>query len=303
MNDLYADAGRPGVLIVGAPHDLGDLTELVRAARGRVLAAHGWADIADMPPVDSARLLLVSTVDVAEAILADALPGLTREAADGDVAMVICLDHAQIDLVASMAFGPQVDLLCRPTSAELAASIALGLIRRGALLADTVREREAERLRRLNEEVARIADVLARLSSAADRKPGAIADRTLDYRAPPVAAPSVNAIDVRKAIRARRLRDQQFPDMFEDPAWDMLLDLYAADLEGTQVSVSSLCIAAAVPATTALRWIARMTDAGLLERQPDPFDRRRAFMALSEEGRARMQRYFATLTQNGLQIA
>ena len=59
----------------------------------------------------------------------------------------------------------------------------------------------------------------------------------------------------------------------------MLLDLYAAELEGAQVSVSSLCIAAAVAPTTALRWIGRMTEAGLFVRQPDPFDRRRAFLA------------------------
>lgn len=62
----------------------------------------------------------------------------------------------------------------------------------------------------------------------------------------------------------------------------MLLDLYAAHLEGTQVSVSSLCIAAAVAPTTALRWIGKMTEAGLFTRQPDPVDRRRAFMVLTE---------------------
>ena len=43
----------------------------------------------------------------------------------------------------------------------------------------------------------------------------------------------------------------------------VLLDLFAAELEGNRVSVSSLCIAAGVAPTTALRWIARMTDMGL----------------------------------------
>ncbi|MFX4925881.1 hypothetical protein ABTC31_20055, partial [Acinetobacter baumannii] len=83
------------------------------------------------------------------------------------------------------------------------------------------------------------------------------------------------AAEVRRIIRGRRLRDQFLGDgLFEDPAWDILLDLYAAHLEGTQVSVSSLCIAASVPPTTALRWIGRMSDLGMLERRPDPFDRR-----------------------------
>src|SRR3546814_4705778 len=69
------------------------------------------------------------------------------------------------------------------------------------------------------------------------------------------------AKEVRRMLRQRRMREQYFPaDMFADPAWDMLLDLYAARLDRQPVSVSSLCIAAAVPATTALRWIKTMTD-------------------------------------------
>src|SRR3546814_5849017 len=55
---------------------------------------------------------------------------------------------------------------------------------------------------------------------------------------------------VRALIRARRMRDQFFrSELFADPAWDMLLDLMAARLEHKRVSVSSLCIAAAVPVT------------------------------------------------------
>ena len=98
--------------------------------------------------------------------------------------------------------------------------------------------------------------------------------------------------EIRRAIRARRLRDQFFGGgLFEDPAWDMLLDLFAAELEGNRVSVSSLCIAAGVAPTTALRWIARMTDMGLFVRHPDPVDRRRAFMTLSPRASEAMRAY------------
>ena len=83
----------------------------------------------------------------------------------------------------------------------------------------------------------------------------------------------------------------------------MLLDLFAAELERAQVSVSSLCIAAAVAPTTALRWIARMTEAGLFERRPDPFDRRRAFMGLSRRASLGMRHYFTALRQAGMAIA
>jgi hypothetical protein len=43
----------------------------------------------------------------------------------------------------------------------------------------------------------------------------------------------VDAVYVRSIIRARRMRDQYFKgELFADPAFDMLLDLYAARLEG-----------------------------------------------------------------------
>jgi DNA-binding MarR family transcriptional regulator len=86
-------------------------------------------------------------------------------------------------------------------------------------------------------------------------------------------------------LRARRLRDEHFPgDLFADPAWDILLDLMAARLERKQVTVSSLCVAAAVPPTTALRWIGVLAERGLLVRAADAADRRRAFVELSDAG-------------------
>ena len=57
----------------------------------------------------------------------------------------------------------------------------------------------------------------------------------------------------------------------------MLLDLMAARLENIQVSVSSLCIAASVPPTTALRWIKTMTEEKIFERHADEKDGRRDF--------------------------
>ncbi len=71
----------------------------------------------------------------------------------------------------------------------------------------------------------------------------------------------------------------------------MLLDLTGAQLERRRVAVSSLCIAAAVPPTTALRWIATMTEQGLFARMPDPDDGRRIFIALSEAAAAAMNDY------------
>ncbi|MBU6269302.1 MAG: winged helix DNA-binding protein [Sphingomonadales bacterium] len=110
-------------------------------------------------------------------------------------------------------------------------------------------------------------------------------------------APSLpSAGFLRKIIRHRQLRARHLPaEIFADPAWDILLDLAAARMEKARVSVSSLCIASAVPPTTALRWIGQLTDAGLLCRQEDPADRRRAFIALTEAAVASLGRYFAAI--------
>ncbi|GAB5348003.1 MarR family transcriptional regulator [Alteriqipengyuania sp. 357] len=98
---------------------------------------------------------------------------------------------------------------------------------------------------------------------------------------------------VRAAIRKRQMRSRFFADgLFADPAWDILLDLTAARAEGRRVSVTSLCIASGVPPTTALRWIAQMTEQGLLLREEDMVDRRRAFVALSDKAVEAMARYF-----------
>ena len=95
-------------------------------------------------------------------------------------------------------------------------------------------------------------------------------------------------------INARSLRARFFPgQIFADPAWDILLDLTRAKLEGQQVSVSSVCIAASVPMSTALRWVKQMTDANLLHRWTDPKDRRRDLIALTEPTADRMRDYLA----------
>jgi len=93
-------------------------------------------------------------------------------------------------------------------------------------------------------------------------------------------------------IRARRLRETHFnADLFADPAWDMLLDLYVEKCRGTRTSVTSLCIASGVPPTTALRWIASLTNLGIIEREEDRRDRRRAFLQLSSVAERAMTRY------------
>lgn len=101
---------------------------------------------------------------------------------------------------------------------------------------------------------------------------------------------------IRTLLKMRRNRSRFFRDgLFADPAWDILLELYGAALGQYRISVSKLCAAAAVPATTALRWVNQLQDEGLIDRRRDPTDGRRQFLALSEKGIDAMNSYFRTV--------
>ncbi|NND49953.1 MAG: MarR family transcriptional regulator, partial [Rhizobiales bacterium] len=84
----------------------------------------------------------------------------------------------------------------------------------------------------------------------------------------------------RQTYRNRRLRAEIFPhgEFFGEPAWDILLDLFIAAKERRRVSVTSACIGAAVPATTALRWVSILEEQSLLQREADPRDARRVYV-------------------------
>jgi len=73
-------------------------------------------------------------------------------------------------------------------------------------------------------------------------------------------------------------------EIFGEPAWDILLDLFVAKVRGLRISVTSACIASQVPPTTALRWLTVLEDHGLIAREPDLLDGRRAWVQLTECG-------------------
>ena len=94
----------------------------------------------------------------------------------------------------------------------------------------------------------------------------------------------------REAYNIRRLRARFLPaDLFGEPTWDILLDLYVATQENRPVPTTSACIGADVPPTTALRWLRILEARGLVEREEDGRDGRRTFVRLSEQGLAAME--------------
>ncbi|MFS0773320.1 winged helix DNA-binding protein [Sphingomonas sp. 1P08PE] len=284
----------------------------IRAAEqggGHVVASLDWAAVTDLSRyAGTIPVLAIEAEGTDPATLEVALPGIAALVATAGLHAVVTFDEDQIDLVGGALMQHGIELLCRPSLGQQVAAIAVaGHLSRGSGLSDRLREEESERQRGMNEEIARLAAIIVDFS---DRERGSdgggrggVGDRHVSFGfQPPVSA--VDAAAVRQALRARRLRDSFFhAGLFEDPAWDMLLDLYAAHLERVQVSVSSLCIAAAVAPTTALRWMGRMTEEGLLQRQPDPTDRRRVFIALAPRGLAGMEGYAAALRRAGLPFA
>ncbi len=115
----------------------------------------------------------------------------------------------------------------------------------------------------------------------------------------PVVRTSEQPIDekeIKALLKLRRHRDRFFgAGLFADPAWDILLELYASALGQYRLSVSHLCQGAAVPATTALRWINHLEGRGMIVRRADPTDGRRQFLMLSVDGLEAMNSYFRTV--------
>lgn len=221
------------------------------------------------------------------------LTQVSRDVSDGRYAAIVAGTTALLDPLAARLADSQVELIIDADAAERAAALAIATSRLGMPLrvSDVASDQNAARLRQLSDEVSRIAASLARLSSG----PSATS-RPLEPVAP--GAPAVPAETVRAVIRARRLRSRYFSEeLFADPAWDMLLDLLQAEIAQLRVPVSSLCIAAAVPATTALRWLKTMVDHGLFVRRADPHDGRRVFVELAPDTSDALKRYFAEVGQ------
>jgi hypothetical protein len=97
---------------------------------------------------------------------------------------------------------------------------------------------------------------------------------------------------VEGVIIARSRRSFYFQaTLFADPAWDILLVLTLSEARHHRLTVSKLCDRVEAPATTALRWITTLTDAGLLVRRNDPTDKRRKYIELSSDAYAKMVEY------------
>ena len=138
-------------------------------------------------------------------------------------------------------------------------------------------------LKRLEEQIGTVVATYAEHSSAA--KFGRMA-----------ALSALKRMEAMRAARARHFGD----NLFADPAWDILIDLAVRRLEGRQVSVSSACLGAKVPTTTAMRWLRRLVKTGLVRRYDDPQDARRTYVEINDSALAAMIKLTERLSPGGI---
>lgn len=310
--DLYGMRdSRAGLLILADDIFLDDVAGLAQAAQFRLL---------DIVPLDQASLRLDMQVGCDVILLFCTQPSTMVErllvqvetlAVQNDLSVILVAGLETVDLAFACVRSDRTQLLCTPDHTDLAAALlTAGGATPQRTLHEVNQESEGVRLQQLSEEVSRLARTLEALTSRPRHATPSfavgprISDRASDYIGMPAVEPmgnqiaaneeaALDAAQVRDMLRARRLREDFLPgELFADPAWDMLLDLLAARLEQERVSVSSLCIASAVPPTTALRWIRTLTDKGFVHRQADPHDGRRVFIALAEDTAEALTRWF-----------
>lgn len=314
-DDLARQANQPSLLILADQpwfvSPVAHVADLATALGFRIL---------DQVPIGAAADRLTRVVDV-DAVLvrcSGAEPGLDlllarldTMAGNQGMSLVVAVDFDGLDHVHAIVDADHAVILCRPQYEDVVAALAgsAGRPHDRERLHDIGRGENADpRLDRLSDELGRLSRTIEALvqnrgpSQFLPSRPDEGEEISLhsprrSYSAMPVVetarGTAVTAQQVRAVLRVRRLREQLLPaDLFADPAWDILLDLMAARLENAKVSVSSLCIAAVVPPTTALRWIRQLTERELLERRADPDDGRRIFITLSDKGVVAVTRWF-----------
>ena len=302
---------RQSLLVIADWADTAALAPIAQAANLRLLGVTGLSEAAGRLDAQTQCDSLLPFCPTMTPMLERLLVQIETQAIQTGMAVVLVAGWETVELAFACLRSPHSQLLCDPDPVELAAALVAAGEHRP--IGGSVHEvdREAMRLQQLSDEVGRLARTIDALTQRAkvtatpsfDLGPR-ISDRPSDYigmpvitpftpPARPAETPAVTAQQVRDMLRARRIRADFLPgDLFADPAWDMLLDLLAARLEQERVSVSSLCIAAAVPPTTALRWIRTLTDQGLVQRHADPHDGRRVFISLAQETTESMLRWF-----------
>lgn len=96
----------------------------------------------------------------------------------------------------------------------------------------------------------------------------------------------------RHLLEQRRMRDDILgTELFGDPGWELMLDLYVAQASGKRISMTSAAIGSGRPMSTGLRWVRLLVRHGFLEREADPDDGRRHYLRLTDNAVAALEHF------------
>jgi len=101
-------------------------------------------------------------------------------------------------------------------------------------------------------------------------------------------------LDVDLILALRRARSEILGEgLFSDPAWDMLLQLFAAKLRGSDVSLTDLVTD--VPDSTRARWAGLLQERGLITCRADALIPSVLWIELSARGSMKMSELLCSL--------
>jgi len=124
--------------------------------------------------------------------------------------------------------------------------------------------------------------------------------RTGARRSRPARTPAIDADAVRAIFAVRRLRDEHFEPPLDDDGWAILLEAFAARLDGRLSAISALGIAAGIARSTAHRRATALLDRGLLVRDAGRSAGRAAMVGLSDDAARRIADFLATAAKTSL---
>ncbi|MEI6486254.1 MAG: response regulator [Sphingomonadales bacterium] len=197
---------------------------------------------------------------------------------------VLATAYPSVDVAISAIRASVVDLLEKPFTAA-ALNAALLRIRSMTNEPNTI-ESLSNQLNTLSAEMRQVRSLVEKTAPAKEMASSSYISNIAE----------VDADLVRKLIRAEQSRSRVIGGkLLGDPAWNILLDLLLAAIEGRKVAVSSACIVAGVATTTALRLVNKMVEDKVLLRIPDETDGRRDFLVVQPDVEAALKSYLVDL--------
>ncbi len=240
-----------------------------------IVAASAEEALAYAPNPDISLVIVDYSMPSGDGLaLMEQLSGIAAESGR-QMKFIMVTGHATLDVAVGAMRASAVDFLQKPINQDDLKKA----LKRASGLNDATTARTA-----LLGKISSLSSELQRLSILMDDKPqtSTTPARPGSDASPSAADKEAVSTDFIRALLRNEAKRRKLGGgvLFGDPAWDMLLDLLLAKLEGRTVSVSSACIASGAPTTTALRLINRLIDENILYRLQDERDGRRNFLGI-----------------------